>query len=96
MRVLGMTPGEVLQILTFEQWLIALAAMLAGIPLTMRLIALMAQAMGSDLFTLPLIFEPNSFMIAFVGTACFMLLAQWTLLRQIRRFSLVEALKERD
>ncbi|MBS3983647.1 MAG: ABC transporter permease [Dethiobacter sp.] len=96
LRVLGMTPGEVLQILTFEQWLLALAAMLAGIPLTLQLISLMAQAMGSDLFTLPLIFEPNSFVIAAVGTACFILLAQWTLLRQIRRFSLVEALKERD
>ncbi|MBS4007941.1 MAG: FtsX-like permease family protein [Clostridium sp.] len=96
LRVLGMTTGEVSQILTFEQWLLALAAILAGIPFTMYLIGLMAQAMGSDLFTLPLIFEPNSFIIAFVGTVCFILLAQWTLLRQIRRFSLVEALKERD
>ena len=96
LRVLGMTPREVLQILTFEQWLLGLAAMLAGIPLTLQLISLMAQAMGSDLFTLPVIFEPNSLIIASAGTVCFMLLAQWTLLRQIRRSSLVEALKERD
>ena len=96
LRVLGMTPAEVLQVLTFEQWLLSMAAMLVGIPFTLQLIRSLAQVMGSDLFTLPVIFEPNSFLIAFAGTVCFTLLAQGTLLRQIRRFSLVEVLKERD
>ncbi|MEW6662752.1 MAG: ABC transporter permease [Bacillota bacterium] len=96
LRVLGMSPGEVLQVLTFEQWFISFFAMLAGIPLTVMLNEAMAKSMDNDLYSLPVFFEPFSFVIALIGTAFAIWVAQISLARQIHRLVLVEVLKERD
>ena len=48
--VMGMTPAEVLQVLSFEQWFVSLFGMLAGVPMTMLFLQGMASAMDNDLF----------------------------------------------
>ena len=47
MMVLGMTPQEVLEVITFEQWVVSIFAMLAGIPLTKAFMVSLADSMGN-------------------------------------------------
>jgi putative ABC transport system permease protein len=96
LRVMGMRPGEVLEVVTFEQWLISFLAMLAGIPLTIMQYQALAATMDTDLFSFPVIFEPGIFIIALIGTVFFIWIAQAVLLVRIHRLVLVNVLKERD
>jgi len=96
LRVMGMTSGEVLQVLTFEQWLLSCAGMLAGIPFTIILMHTLSRAMGSELFSIPVIVEVDMFIVALAGTVFSILAAQWMLSRRVRRLSLLDVLKERD
>ena len=51
MMVLGMTHKEVLSVVTFEQWCIAVPAMLAGMPLSKSMMAGISSAMSTDIYT---------------------------------------------
>ncbi len=96
LRVMGMTPPEVLQVLSFEQWFISLFGILAGVPMTMLFLQGMASAMDNDLFTFPVMFELQPFILGTVGTVASIWLTLRVIFRKIRRLSMVEALKERD
>lgn len=96
LRVMGMTPGEVLQVLAFEQWFVSIFGMLAGIPLTMLFLQGMANATDSDLFTFPVMFEVQPFIIGTVGTVASIGFTHWVISRKIRQLSMVEVLKERE
>ncbi len=96
LKVMGMTSGEVLQVLTFEQWLSSILGMLAGIPFTLVLMHAMSRAFATDLFSIPVRTEAGLFIVALLGTVFSVLVAQWTIARRIGGLSLVEVLKERD
>ncbi len=96
MMVLGMMPSEVLSVVTFEQWFLALWAMLAGIPLSKLMLAGMAQAVDSDIFTMPVIISSTSYLLALIITVVSIWLAQQAAARKIKKLSLVEVLKERE
>ncbi|MEW5919852.1 MAG: ABC transporter permease [Bacillota bacterium] len=96
LKVMGMTPGEVLQVLTFEQWLVSILGMLAGIPFTLMLMHAISQALANDLYSIPVRVEAGLYIVALLGTAFSILVAQWTIARHLRGLSLVEVLKERD
>jgi len=96
MMVLGMTPGEVLSVITFEQWFIGGFAMVAGIPLTKLMLTGMAEALSNDVYTMPTTFSPLAICVAFVITVASILIAQRLAGRKIRNLSLVEVLKSRE
>lgn len=93
MMVLGMTPAEVLSVVTFEQWFIGGFAMLAGIPTTKLLLAAMAQAINNDFYTMPTTMTPLAVSAGFMITAFSIWIAQRFAARKIRGLSLVEVLK---
>jgi putative ABC transport system permease protein len=96
LRVLGMTPGEVLQVLAFEQWFVSLFGMLAGVPMTMLFLHGMAGAMDEELFTFPVILELRPFIIGTIGTVVSIGFTHWVISKKIRKLSMVEVLKEMD
>ncbi len=96
LRVMGMTPGEVLQVLAFEQWFVSIFGMLAGVPMTMLFLHGMASAIDDDLFSFPVILELRPFIIGTVGTVLSIWLTHWVISRKIRQLSMVEVLKEMD
>lgn len=96
LRVMGMTPREVLQVLAFEQWFVSIFGMLAGVPMTMLFLQGMASAMDEDLFSIPVILELRPFIIGALGTVASIWLTHWVILRKIRKLSMVEVLKEMD
>ncbi|NLW07153.1 MAG: FtsX-like permease family protein [Clostridia bacterium] len=96
LRVIGMTPAEVLQVLSFEQWFISFFGMLAGVPMTMLFLQGMASMMDTDLFTFPVKFELQPFIIGTVGTVVSIWFTQRFIYRKIGQLSMVEALKDRE
>lgn len=96
LRVLGMTYREVLEIISFEQWVIGIAGMVLGIPMTFLFKQGMADSMNSDLLTMPTYTSPSSFLLALAGTALAIIFAQFNIARNIKKLDLVEVLKERE
>lgn len=96
MMVLGMTPKEVLSVVTFEQWLIAVPAMLMGMPLARFLMAGLSSAMSTDMYTIPESITFTALLLAFLVTALSIWIAQRAAARKIKSLSLVEVLKARE
>lgn len=96
MMVLGMTPAEVLEVITFEQWFIGSIGMVAGIPLARGLITLMAQTMSTDMYTIPAEISAQSYFMGFVITSLSIWIAQRASAKKIRSLSLVEVLKSSE
>ncbi|MGI6451413.1 MAG: ABC transporter permease [Desulfitobacteriia bacterium] len=96
MMVLGMSPQEVLDVITFEQWFVSFFAMLAGIPLTKGFMAAMAEAIGNDVFAFTPEVNADAIIIAFLITTASIVFAQLMAARKLQRLSLVEVLKSRE
>jgi putative ABC transport system permease protein len=96
LQVLGFTEGEVWRILAGELGALVLLAVPLGCGLGVGLVALATRAMSSDLFRLPVIISPGTWLAA-VGTvlaasAVLIVLAR----RWVARVDLVEVLKARE
>jgi len=96
LRVLGMTPREVLRVITSEQWTLYAFGILLGIPLAYGLEISMAQAMSNDLYSLPAELPPVALLGAAVGTAFSVLVAQSRAYYKIKSLPFVEILATRD
>ncbi len=93
MMVLGMTPAEVNSVITFEQWFIAVFAMIAGVPVSKLMLLGMSQATSNDVYTMPTTMTGSSLLIAVLVTAGSIWVAQQVAARKIRKLSLVKVLK---
>ena len=96
LRVLGMTPREVLRVITSEQWTLFAFGILLGIPLAYGLEISMAQALSTDLYSLPAELQPVALLGAAVGTAFSVLVAQSRAYYKIKSLPYVEILATRD
>jgi len=95
LRIMGYEKNEVFGIISKENVLMALFALLLGIPLGMGFISAMASSFSSDLVTFPVIFTPDAFVGAAVGTMLFVVIAQWATYRRISGLDFIEAIKNR-
>ncbi|MEM5819055.1 MAG: FtsX-like permease family protein, partial [Desulfitobacterium hafniense] len=96
LRVLGMTPKEVLKVITSEQWLLTLLGVLLGIPLSFALSQAMGQSMSSDLYTLPTEVPLSALGGAVLGTALSVWFAQTRAYRKIAAMPFVEILATKE
>lgn len=96
MMVLGMTPAEVLEVITFEQWFVGIMGMVAGIPVARALINLMSQTMSTDMYTIPAAISAQSYFMGFVITSISIWIAQRASAKKISSLSLVEVLKSSE
>jgi len=96
LRVMGMTSTEVLQVLSFEQWFISFFGILLGIPMSILFLQGMAASLNTDIFTIPVKFELQPFLLGTLVTVASIWLTQRVIFSKIRGLSMVEALKERD
>ena len=96
MMVLGMTPREVLSVITFEQWFISIFAMLAGIPLTKIFLISMNQLINSDFYSMPTNLNSTGILAGFFVTIACIRIAQLASARRIKRLSIVGALKANE
>jgi putative ABC transport system permease protein len=91
-----MRPREVLEIITVEQWILAFAGILLGIPLASGASAWMAEAMATELFSMPNFIDRSSIFLAIYCTAAAVWLGSRAIYRKVRRLQPVRVLAERD
>jgi len=96
LRVLGMRPGEVMEVVSVEQWFIGVSGILVGIPVAFAMNKGIASGVSSDLYTLPAITTPPALFLALLGTVLAIWFAQLWVFRKIEKLDLVGVLKERE
>lgn len=93
MMVLGMTPREVLSVVTFEQWFLSIFGMLGGIPLTKLLLAGLAQSISNDVYSMPTDFGSMTVIISTAITIASIWIAQLAASRRIGKLRIADVLK---
>jgi len=96
LRVLGMRPQEVMEVISVEQWFIGIFGILAGIPLAFAMNRGLSSSMSTDLYSIPATTTPSALLQAFIGTMLAIGFAQWWVSRKVSRLDLVGVLKERE
>ena len=96
LRVLGFTTGDVGRIMYFENIVMGLLGIAAGIPLGMAICALLVTAYSNDMFHMPFYIDRSTYITAILLTFSFVLLANLAVRRKIGKLDLVEVLKERE
>ena len=96
LRVLGMTKGEISFILLGEQALLTLSAIPLGFLIGIGLSALLAHALSSELYRLPLVFSAVNFLFAFLVIVFVSVLSAFLVRRRLTNLDLVEVLKTRE
>lgn len=96
LRVLGFTPGEISAILLRETLFLGALGIGLGLPLGDYLARLYVRALSTDVFTMPVVIYPQTYLLAAFGTALFVLLAHFLAAREIKKLAMVEVLKDRE
>ena len=96
LRVLGFTRFEVSYILLGELAVVALPALPLGCLVGWGLASVMAGAMSSDLFRIPLVIEPATYGLAVAGATAATVLSGLLVRRRLDRLDLIEVLKTRE
>ncbi|MCH8498595.1 MAG: ABC transporter permease [Marinobacter sp.] len=93
LRVLGLSQREVGWVVMGEILLLTLLAIPVGWLLGVGFALLVAEALSTDMFRLPVIFTPQVFAFAALGVLLAALLSGLLMLRHLRRLDMVGALK---
>ena len=96
LRVLGFTNGEVSGLLLKEIILQCLVGILLGLPFGRLMAAAYVQSVNTDLYTLPVVIYPLTYVLAAVGGIVFTMLAHRLALKGLKKIDLVESLKNTD
>ncbi|MDN5332716.1 MAG: putative transport system permease protein [Tepidanaerobacteraceae bacterium] len=96
MMVLGMTPEEVLSVVTFEQWCISVPAIMAGVPVSKAMMAGISRFISNDMFSIPENLTLKSLFLALAVTAFSVWIAQKAAARKIKGLNPSEVLKTRE
>ena len=96
LRVLGYTRGEVRAILLDELGLLALLALLPGFALGYGMSALLSLGFRSDLYRIPLMFQPRGFALAALVILAATAVSGLLVRRRLDRLDLVAVLKTRE
>lgn len=96
LRVMGLTPKEVMEVISVEQWFIGFLGMLAGIPFANLINKALSKSMSSDLYTMPDVTYPDAIVQALIGTILAIWISQLSVSRKVKQLDLVAVLKERE
>lgn len=96
LRVLGFTRREVSVMLLGEQVLLTGAAIPLGFGIGFGICAMLAELMNTELYRMPLVVRPQTFVFAFLVVAAAVGLSGVLMLRRLYNLDLVEVLKTRE
>jgi len=96
LSVLGLYDKEVAEVISFEQWILAFAGMVVGIPLTYLFCWSIAATMQNDVYSMPMIVPYSTLVWSFIITCAYLMIAQWRIEKKIQSLQIVEVLKERE
>jgi len=96
LRVLGLTVDEVCEIMRFEYWLLAAVGVVFGIPLASGLMAALNTMLDTSMMSMPSTLSNRAYIMAVFGCFLAVLLSNFSVKRKIKKFDMVEVLKERE
>jgi putative ABC transport system permease protein len=96
MRVLGYSVPETVEILSFENYVLCFLAIIIGIPLTIAAAKAMGAAYDNEMFSMPERLPVISYVYSALCCMLSVFLSNLAIKNNVRRFSLVEVLKERE
>ncbi|WP_027363653.1 ABC transporter permease [Desulfotruncus alcoholivorax] len=96
LRVLGFTVKEVSGILLKENLLQSLLGVALGLPSGYLMVKGYISAVSTDLFTMPAIIYPTTYIYSALGGFFFIMVAHLLAVRGVRQLQLVEVLKNKD
>jgi putative ABC transport system permease protein len=80
---------------TKENMVMTVIAIIIGIPIGWMMCNGIAQAFNTEIYTIPVILTPKTFIISAVATIGFVMIAQLATLRKIYHLNFMDALKNR-
>ena len=96
MRVLGITVRETAEVMATEHWFLLVWGLVLGIPMTFAIRHGLSANIASDLFVIPTETPLNAFLLAAAGCILTVVMANRAATASIRKFDMVEVLKERE
>lgn len=96
LRVLGFTSQEISGLLLKENLLQSLLGVALGLPFGLYLSNCFVKAASTDLYTIPVIIYPQTYLFAALGGVFFIMLAHFLVVRGVKQIALVEVLKNTD
>lgn len=96
LMVLGLTEREVVQVISFEQWLLSSAGAVIGVPMAYMLNQALAKILQNDIYMMPDEVPASAIILAFVMTCAYLYLAQIRIHKKVKKLVIVEVLKERE
>lgn len=96
LRVLGLTPKEVMVVISSEQWLLTYCGIILGIPFSFAMMEGMAVSMSSDLFAIPKEIPLGAFAGAVAGTLFSVWVAQARAYRKVKSLPFVDILATKE
>ena len=96
LRVMGFTTGEVSGLLLKETLLQSLLGVVLGLPFGRLITEWYIKAVSTDLFTMPVIVSPQTYLFSAMGGIFFIMVAHLLAVKGIKQLDLVDVLKNRD
>ncbi|WDR04304.1 ABC transporter permease [Devosia algicola] len=96
MRVLGFSRNEVAVLLFGEQAISTILALPIGCYLGFALAGAVAAGLASETYRIPLIVNPQTYLLASAITVVAALISAWIVRRRLDRMDLIEVLKTRE
>lgn len=96
LMVMGYSQPEVVSLLKKETWIQAAVGAILGLPAGKGLGTAYAASFSTDLYSLPVVIYPRSYLLAVMATILFVLMGQFLAARKIKQLDMVEVLKNRE
>lgn len=95
LRVMGFDKKEIYGLVTKENTIMTFWGLLAGVPLGYGMCKVLVLSLSADMYSIPLIIKPSSYIITAISTIIFIALAQLATIRKIYHLNFIDSLKNR-
>jgi len=96
LRVLGLNVDEVCEIIRFEYWVLAAIGMFIGIPMASGLLIGINAMLDTTMMSMPTNISMSAYIMGAVGCIAAIMLSNFSTKQKIKKFNMVEVLKERE
>ncbi len=96
LRVIGLSVNEVCEIMNFEYWILSVIAILLGIPFTSLLNQSVNLMVDTSMYSMPSTIQISAYLVGAIGCISAIMLSNLSAKKNIRKFDMVEVLKERE
>lgn len=95
LRVMGFEKKEIFRMITRENALMTAVGIILGIPVGYGMIKALETSISTEIYTIPAIILPSTYVIALIATLIFVAIAQMATYRKIHNLNFMDALKNR-